>query len=351
MTKLNWENTWGKVDWKNVTPEEIKRLLAIGAGRNWHGKGPDGQEMYPDELAKYYFSHFSYVDSRTAHVDTKKMSIRERADLIKSFLKEESSIRAMLWPNEVDVFLRKKEQAEKRYNEKEELKKKSWGELNWYAVTPKVIEAMIKKGKDVNEAIPLFKLERHVDYYETDAVPHPQYHSSYSEKIIGKTRPLFLALNAKNKKVALALLEAGADPRQEGILRDDWHIHNFVAHELDDIEVARSLKQHGLFISPDDFEEIEAREAKRKRLEAEGLGCQPKPLDLVKKGQILDAASAPLRRKRETLTKKASEAGTPLSKDEIRKMRDDEGRARAKKLKELLKNSQTLVKKRQQAQK
>ena len=27
MTKLNWENTWGKVDWKNVTPEEIKRLL------------------------------------------------------------------------------------------------------------------------------------------------------------------------------------------------------------------------------------------------------------------------------------------------------------------------------------
>ena len=68
---------------------------------------------------------------------------------------------------------------------------------------------------------------------------------------------------------------------------------------------------------------------------------------MVKKGKILDAASAPLRHKRETLLKQASELGVPLSKEQIRKMRDDEGRARAKKLKELLKNNQTTPKRAQ----
>ena len=102
------------------------------------------------------------------------------------------------------------------------------------------------------------------------------------------------------------------------------------------MEIARSLMRHGLIINNGELVKVEGREAIRKRLEAEGLGFQPKLLDLVKKGQILDKASEPLRSKREALLRKASEEGVSLSQDEIRKMRDDEGRARAKKLKELL---------------
>ena len=62
-----------------------------------------------------------------------------------------------------------------------------------------------------------------------------------------------------------------------------------------------------------------------------------KALDFAKKGQILDDASATLRHRRETLIKQAAEAGISLPKEEIRKMKDEEGRARAKKLYQLLK--------------
>ena len=59
--------------------------------------------------------------------------------------------------------------------------------------------------------------------------------------------------------------------------------------------------------------------------------------DLLTKAKALDRASAKERRQRETLVKMADEAGIPLSKEEVKKLRDKEERARLKVAKRFLK--------------
>ena len=138
-----------------------------------------------------------------------------------------------------------------------------------------------------------------------------------------KTKPLIEAIKAKNVPAIQALLQENADPK------------DIFIGSVNDMNTVGLLECYGAGFLDDDLHKVAGREAIWKKLEAGSLGAQNK-LTLERKGEILDAASALLRHKRETLMKRASEAGTPLSKEEIREMRDAEGRARAKKLKELL---------------
>ena len=45
--KLSWEESWGKVDWKNVTTEQLKELIANGADPFVVGKDAKGHEGFP----------------------------------------------------------------------------------------------------------------------------------------------------------------------------------------------------------------------------------------------------------------------------------------------------------------
>ena len=80
-----------------------------------------------------------------------------------------------------------------------------------------------------------------------------------------------------------------------------------------------------------------AKTKQKKQKEVAKKGGVARMLNYARKGEILDKASADIRRKHEALQKQAKEAGVPVSEGEIRKMRNDEGKARAKVLKGILK--------------
>ena len=201
------------------------------------------------------------------------------------------------------------------YDEQEELKKENWRDLQWKFVSPKVINEMVKKGLDVNNKVTWWV---------------GRYSCLYT--------PLHFACESGNLQAVKALLQKGANPNAKGgydyPTREKVRKRNVLPIDLvKDIDIAHCLIQHGAKVSAEKLERI--KEIADKKSPAENGGLK-KMLTLASKEKELDKASEKQRKAREDAVAKAEKTGKPLSKEEVKKLRDAEGRARAKAYKGLL---------------
>ena len=201
------------------------------------------------------------------------------------------------------------------YDEQEELKKENWRDLQWTFVSPKVINEMVKKGLDVNDKVIWWVGRRSCLY-----------------------TPLHFACQAGNLQAVKALLQKGANPNVKGgydyPTREKVRERNVLPIDLiEDIDIAHCLIQHGAKVSAEKLERI--KKIADKKSPAKN-GRLKEMLTLASKEKALDRASEKQRKAREGAVAKAEKAGKPLSKEEVKKLRDSEGRARARAYKGML---------------
>lgn len=159
------------------------------------------------------------------------------------------------------------------------------------------------------------------------------------------TSILCLALEADNFDAICHYIREGANPN----FKEKWYckrqenghpkkVLTKIKLPIDyvkDMWTANLLIKHGAKVSQEQLDRIEEIEGKRKKSRAKSGGLK-KMLTLASKEKALDKASEKQRKEREEEVAKAEKAGKPLSKEEVKKLRDAEGRARARAYKGML---------------
>ena len=251
--KLTWENTWGRVDWKTATLEQLKKTTDSGANVFMAGRGADGRVGLP----------INFVVWNAPNNDIRN----EMVDFLYTCMAKELTDKKTdpLAYEEITHLYRKY-----RYDEKAELEKDNWEELNWEFVSSKVIHKMIKKGLKVNDRA----------YYEMNLA---------DGQIYNYMKPIHLACKAGNINAVKVLLEEGADPNSMATFaRKEYYPIDFVKS----MGIANLLIDYGAKVSQEQLDKVKKEEQKRKPYvekmkQIYGIGKPQKKSTDVSKGIVL----------------------------------------------------------------
>ena len=170
--KLTWAQSWGKVDWKNITEEQLKELIAKGADVFMLGKDAKGRVGFPINFLEWTHPNMdvrSLVnmterERRNVDMPCKNWLFLRLCMVTEIYTKHKDKMLVYEAYDEADHVI-----GRYRYDEQAEMKKENWIDLDWAFVSPEVISEMVKKGLDVNDRMTWtqYRFNRKVSSFST----------------------------------------------------------------------------------------------------------------------------------------------------------------------------------------